>query len=266
MAGNGWKVVMNQDGVTISSDLFQLTTNSSESTQLGSVVTELQGVTRDAYGQYCGLARAAEMIGERWGLLILRDLLVSPKSVTELRMGLPRISADLLAMRLREMEFSGVVRRQDPTRDLDQAVYELTEYGRSVEDVLLALSRWGAMTLATPRPEDIVTEDSLVVALRSTFRPEAARELTVGFELRVDGNVVHAVVDHGNLTVNAGPLPGADVIVELGTVLKGMLSGAVDIADAIATGQVTVTGDAALLDTFVELFQLPSAPAPVIPS
>ncbi|WP_331973024.1 helix-turn-helix domain-containing protein, partial [Actinophytocola sp.] len=261
MADNGWKVVMNSDGVTISSDLFQLTTKSTEPTQLETVVTELQNIMHGTYGQYCGLSRAAEMIGERWSLLILRDLLVGPKTATDLRVGLPRISANVLDTRLREMEYSGVIRRQDPVGDGDQAVYELTEYGRSVEDVLLALSRWGAMALATPRPEDILTEDSVVMALRSTFRPEAARDLDVGFELHVDGIVIHARVDNGTLTANAGPLPGADATIELGTVLKGILTGAVSVSDAVATGQVVVTGDEALLPTFVDLFRLPSAPA-----
>lgn len=263
MAGNGWKVVMNSDGVTISSDLFQLTTSSAEPTQLENVVTELQNVMHGTYGQYCGLSRAAEMIGERWALLILRDLLVSPKTVAELRGGLPKISANVLATRLREMEYSGVVRRQDPLRDEDQVVYELTEYGKAVEDVLLALSRWGAITLAKPRPEDILTEDALVMALRSTFRADYAREHKVGFELHVDGLVAHAVVDHGELTVDMGSLPGADLVIQTGTMLKGLLSGAVSPAKAVATGQVTVQGDATLLDTFVEMFQLPSVPAPV---
>lgn len=262
MAGDGWKVVMNGDGVTISSDYFQLTTNST--TQLENVVTELQGVTQGAYGQYCGLSRASEMIGERWSLLILRDLLVSPKSMDELRAGLPRISAGVLALRLREMEFSGVVKKQDPTLGLDEAVIELTEYGRAVEDVLLALSRWGAMALAAPRPEDILTDDSMVMALRSTFQAEASLDVAVGYELHVGEVIVHAVVDHGHLTVNAGPLPGADLVIETGTSLKGLISGVTTVADALASGEVKVTGDSALLDTFVDLFHLPSAPASLL--
>jgi DNA-binding HxlR family transcriptional regulator len=262
MAGNGWKVVMNADGVTIGSDQFQLTTAPGEPTQLGTVITELQNITRDNYGQYCGLARAAEMIGERWGMLIVRDLLVSPKTVTELRNGLPRISADVVVTRLREMEYSGVIRRQDPTEDRAEATYELTEYGRSVEDVLLALSRWGAQTLARPRPEDITTENSLVIALRSTFQADKAVDYRVSFELHVDGNVVHAAVDHGTLNAGTGPLPGADLVIDSGTELKGLMSNAVSAEEAIATGQVVVTGDEALLSTFVELFALPAAAAP----
>lgn len=262
MAGTTWEVAANSDGMTITSDRFQFTTNSTDTTQLGTVIADLQHITRDPYGQYCGLARAAEMIGERWGLLILRDLLVSPKTVAQLRWGLPRISDDVLAMRLREMEFSGVVRRQDPSLEPDGAVYELTEYGRSVEDALLTLSRWGAMSLATPRPEDILTEDSLVMALRSTFHAEAALDVTVSFELQVAEIVVHAVVDHGDLMANPGPLADADVVIHSGSVLKGLLAGEVTVADAIATGQLVVSGDTALLPTFLELFHLPAAPAP----
>lgn len=264
MTANGWKVVMNGEGVTISSDHFQFTTDGRDSTQLGTVVTELQDVTRDNYGQYCGLSRAAEMIGERWGLLILRDLLVGPRTVLDLRVGLPRISADVLALRLREMETRGLVRRQDPTRAPDEAVYELTEYGQSAEEVVLALARWGAATLATPRPEDILTEDSLVMALRSTFLAEAARGVSVRYELRVAEVVVHVVVEGGTLTAAAGPLPDADAVIESGPVLKSLLSRDLSVADALASGQVTVTGDAALLDTFVELFRLPAIPAPVL--
>jgi DNA-binding HxlR family transcriptional regulator len=259
MAGNSWKVVMDFDGVTVGSDLFQLTTSSAASTQLGTVLTELQAVTMDNYGQYCGLARAAEMIGERWGLLIMRDLLVSPKTVTQLRVGLPRISVDQVTMRLREMERGGVVRRLGPVGD--DAVYEVTEYGRSVEDALLALSRWGAMSLGAPRPEDVLTEDALAMALRSMFRPETARELTVAYELNVDEAVVNAVVNRGTLAVSPGTLPGADLVIHAGTVLRELLVGAVTTDEAIAAGMVTVTGDAELLPTFVEMFHL-SGPAP----
>jgi DNA-binding HxlR family transcriptional regulator len=263
MAGNGWKVVMNSDGVTISSDLFTLTTNSAEPTQLETVVTELQNVMHGTYGQYCGLSRAAEMIGERWGLLILRDLLVSPKTVAELRIGMPKISANVLATRLREMEYSGVVRRQDPMREEDQVVYELTPYGRAVEDVLLALSRWGAMALAAPRPEDVLTEDALVMALRSTFQADAARDRKVAFELHVGEIVAHAVVDHGRLTTDLGPLPGADAVIETDTMLKSVLSGAMSPEEAIAGGYVRVRGGDEKLTTFAELFRLPSIPVPV---
>ncbi len=263
MAETNWKVVMDRGGVTISSDLFQLTTNGSEPTTLDNVVSELQSVTRGTYGQYCGLARAAEMIGERWGLLILRDLTVGPKTATELHTGLPRIPAKLLGMRLKEMEYSGVLRRQEGTASSEPAVYELTAYGRAIEDVLLALGRWGAMALADPRPEDIITENSVIVAFRAMFVPEAAGDVVASYELRVGEIVVNAVIDHGEIAVNAGPLPGADAVITVGPVLKSMLAGDVTIDEALASGQVSVTGDESLLATFVEVFELPKMPTPV---
>jgi hypothetical protein len=119
------------------------------------------------------------------------------------------------------------------------------------------------MALAAPRPEDILTEDSVVMALRSTFRADAAADRKVSFEVRLGEVVVHAVVDHGDLLVNAGSLPEADVIIESDTELKSLLSHAVSTEDALASRQVTVVGDPSLLDTFVEVFQLPAAPSPV---
>ena len=262
MDGNGWKVVMNDAGITISSDLFHLTSRSAEPTQLEHVVFDLQTALHPTYGQYCGLAKASEMIGERWGLLIMRDLLVSPKTATGLGAGLPGIPVDLLATRLREMEVCGIVRRQDPGKGAEPATYELTEYGRSVEDVLLALSRWGAAALDAPRPNDVVTEDSLVMALRSTFRPEAAEHVTASFELSTGEVVVHAEVDRGELGALPGPMPGADLRITAGTVLKGVLDGTVGVAGAIASGQMSAIGNTELLDTFVELFQMPAVPSP----
>ena len=113
MTESNWKVVMDEDGLTITGDQFSLTTNGAEPTQLEAVVAELQGVSRATYGQYCGLSRAAEMLGERWGMLIIRDLITSPKTVAQLHSGLPRISEKALTMRLREMAYSGVIRELD---------------------------------------------------------------------------------------------------------------------------------------------------------
>jgi len=262
MGESSWKVVMDRGGVTISSDLFQLTTNGSEPSALDEVVSELQSVTRSTYGQYCGLARAAEMIGERWGLLVLRDLLVSPKTIAQLHSGLPRISLKLLEMRLKEMEYNGVIREAAATPEGEPLHYELTEFGRALEDTLLALGRWGATVLDEPRPEDIVTEDSLMVALRATFRHEAASELVVSYEVHIGEIVLSAVIDHGDLAVHPGPLPGADLVIKPGRLLKKMLAHELSVEDALAGGQVTVTGDPALLTLFVDLFQLPKMPAP----
>src|ERR671936_950820 len=112
---------------------------------------------RRSYGQFCGLARAVEVVGERWALLIVRDLLVGPKRFTDLRRGLPRIPTNVLAERLRELEYAGVVRRRLLPRPAGSVVYELTPYGQELEEAVLPLGRWGARALGEPRPDEIVT-------------------------------------------------------------------------------------------------------------
>jgi DNA-binding HxlR family transcriptional regulator len=130
-----WKLVMDQQGVTIASDRFEFRTGtggsrpagedmamddaaleaaleSAESSQMEAIISELQTMTRRTYGQFCGLSRALEVVGERWSMLIIRDLLVSSRSLTELQRGLPRIPTDLLCTRLKELEHTGIVGRR----------------------------------------------------------------------------------------------------------------------------------------------------------
>jgi DNA-binding HxlR family transcriptional regulator len=261
MAEPAWKVVMNEDGVTISGDQFVLTTNGSEPGQLDTVISELQGVVRGTYGQYCGLSRATEMVGERWGLLIIRDLLVSSRSEAELLQGLPLINARSLAMRLKEMAYNGVIRKVE-AQDAEVR-YELTEYGRAIEDVVLALGRWGAMALAAPRPEDVMTEDSVMTTLMATFQADATRDIQMCFEMHVSGVVVHGVVDHGKLEMYRGQTSDADIVIHPGTVLKSLLTGEITAADALAGGSVVISGPAEMLSWFVASFHLPQLPSPV---
>src|SRR3954451_22104697 len=101
-------------------------------------------MTTKTYGQYCGVARALELVGERWALLIVRDLLVGPKRYTDLRAGLPKIPTNVLATRLKELESAGLVERRVQPRRSGAIVYELTPYGLELDMVVLALGRWGA--------------------------------------------------------------------------------------------------------------------------
>jgi DNA-binding HxlR family transcriptional regulator len=251
---------MDGQGLTIASDRFQLTTTGSEPMQMDSIISELQAMTRRTYGQYCGLARAMEMVGERWGLLIVRDLMVSPKTLSELHSGLPLVPTELLSSRLKEMEHNGVLR--STMSESGTEVYELTEYGRALEDIVLAMGRWGAATLTQPRPEDIVTSDSLIMALRATFQREAARGLTVSYELHMAEMVLAVKVSDGEIDIRKGQLPGADAVLEPGPLLRQMMTGEVTAEEAIASGTVKLVGDPDLLTVFMMLFQLPNLPAP----
>lgn len=262
MTESGWKLVMDRDVLTISGDQFQLTADGADPTHLDTVVSELQSMTRGTYGQYCGLSRAIEMVGERWGLLIVRDLLFDPKSEAELQAGLPRVSPKLLEMRVKELCYSGIIRSADSFDADGGQRYELTAYGRELQEVVLAFGRWGAATLATPRPEDIITEDSVMVALQATFLEAAALGVQLSFELHAGPVVVNGVVDDGRLVLRRGPLPGADAVIEPGVTLLPLMTREMTAAQALAGGQAKYTGREGAFELFVSLFALPDLPAP----
>ena len=214
-----------------------------------------------AYGQYCGLARALEILGERWGLLIVRDLLVGPKRFTDLQRGLPGIPSNVLTSRLRELEGAGVVQRRLQPRPDRGVAYELTHYGAELEDAVVLFGRWGAKSLGDPQPGEILTDDSMIMAMRSTFRPEAARGLRAGFELRL-GEIVLAIrVADGAVGVVAEPLPDADLVIEAGPGIRRLMAGEITSETAIAEGIVRISGDPVLLTRFAELFRIDPMPA-----
>ena len=225
------------------------------------VCGKLASVTTRTYGQYCGFARALEAVGERWALLVVRDLLVSPKRFTDLLRGLPGIPSNILTARLKELENAGVVRRRLLPRPARAVVYELTEYGSELEAVVVELGRWGAKNLGDPRPDETITVDSLITALRTTFQPEAARGFRAGYELRVGEIVLHARVDDGRVEVAAGALPGADLTIDAGPGIRALMAGELSPAGAIENGTVRLVGDDALLARFAEVFRIERMPA-----
>jgi DNA-binding HxlR family transcriptional regulator len=213
------------------------------------------------YGQYCGLSRAAELVGERWALLIIRDLLVGERRFTDLLRSLPGIPTNVLTERLKELEAAGVVRRRVLDRPARGIAYELTPYGRELEDAVIRLGCWGAKTLGDPRPGETVTPESLVMALRSTFQRDAARGVHVAYEVRFGEIVLHARIDDGTIAANVGPLPSADLVIEAGPALKAIMARELSPRDAVAGGGVKLTGDPKLLDLFAELFRIAPLPA-----
>ncbi|MEN3539024.1 winged helix-turn-helix transcriptional regulator [Microbispora sp. ZYX-F-249] len=209
------------------------------------------------YGQFCGLARAMEMVGERWTLLIVRNLLSGPQRYTDLRKGLSAIPTNILSARLKQLEEAGLVVRRALPHPERAVVYELTGYGRELEPALVALGRWGARTMTTPRPGEAITPESVAMAFRTTFRPEAARGTTVGYEVRMGDFTLRLQVTDGALTVGVGPHPAPDLVVERrgDQGVHALMTGAKTPAQALADGSVGVEGDPALLHRFVEMFR-----------
>lgn len=211
-----------------------------------------------SYGNFCGIARAFEIIGSSWSALLVRDLLLGAKTLEELRESLPRLADDELRARLDELVGAGVVLRT--TSAAGEAEYELTEYGKDLEPILLQIGRWGARALGDPRPGDVFSLDMAILALRATFRPEQARGVRATFELWFGPLVINARVDDGRLTVTEGGLPGADLVIS-SPVLKHLMAEELGPTDALWLGLADTKGDPRLLDTFVKLFHIPPPPA-----
>jgi DNA-binding HxlR family transcriptional regulator len=220
-------------------------------------------VAKRDYGQYCGLARALELVGERWALLIVRDLLVGPRRYTDLRRGLPRIPTNILSARLKELEAGGVVRRRLRPRPDSAVVYELTEFGAELEEAVLHLGRWGARAMSAPRPGEIVTADSLTTALKTTFVPEAARRVDAVYALRVGPVALRVHLRKGTLDVGEGPAEDAAATIEASPAIRAIMAGEVSPAAAIAAGDVTLSGDPALAPAFFAAFRIGPPPAAV---
>ncbi len=214
------------------------------------------------YGDSCGIARALDLAGERWALLIVRELLLGPKRFTDLRAGLPSVGPDMLSLRLRELERAGVVARRRLPPPAGAAVYELTEWGHELEPVLLALGRWGSRAALPAQPPPL-SPDALVVALETMFDPPAPGDrqiyaLTLGehrFALLHDGDRLQALrVD------DAPPEAVLAIDTDAGT-LAAVLWHGLPVDDAIAAGTLSIAGPRRALVRFVKLFAQP-VPAP----
>jgi DNA-binding HxlR family transcriptional regulator len=165
------------------------------------------------YNDRCGIARALDVVGDRWALLVVRDLLLGPKRFSDLRAGLRRVSPDVLTQRLRELEAAGVVRRDRLAPPAASQVYELTERGRELEPVLLGLGRWGSRA-PVPDGDPPLSPDSAMLALKTLFDPAAARDVRVTYELRFGDQRFHARVEDSTLTVGRGAPEAPDAVID----------------------------------------------------
>src|SRR4051812_14751436 len=196
------------------------------------------------YGDRCGVARALDLVGDRWALLVVRELLLGAKRFSDLRAGLPGVSPDVLAQRLRELEEAGVVRRTKLPPPAATRVYELTDRGAELEPVVLALGRWGR---AAPFPpgEPRIGVDATAIALKTVFDPTAAEGLSASYELRLDEQPFRIHVADGRLDLARGSAdrPDATIATDPAT-LSAVLWHGRKLADAKRAGEIAVQGGA----------------------
>ena len=214
--------------------------------------------TKRTYGDRCGVARALDLVGERWALLVVRELLLGPKRFTDLRAGLPNLSPDVLAQRLRELEQARLLHRRKLAPPAGSRVYELTARGLALEPIVLELGRWGSQT-PLPEGEAAFGSDSFVLALKVRFDPAAADGLDVTVELRLGEDRFRSRVAGGRFEVARGGSDPSDAVVasEPGT-LGEVLWHDRPLAEALRTGDIEIDGSTPAVKRFFGAFPAPA--------
>ena len=213
--------------------------------------------TKRTYGDRCGVARALDIAGERWALLVVRELLLGPKRFTDLRAGLPHVGPDILAQRLRELEQSGIVRRGTLPPPAGSRIYELTERGHELEPIVVALGRFGSVA-PFPPGEAQIGVDAVVIALKSLFAAGAADGLSASYELRLGEQSFRIDVADGRIETVRGSAeaPEATIETDPGTLASILWHGR-KLEEARRAGDIAIAGDRRAVTRFVGLFPLP---------
>ena len=219
---------------------------------------------RRSYNDGCAAAHALDLIGERWALLVVRELLLGPKRFTDIRAGVPNASPNVLAQRLRDLEASGVVRRRKLPPPAASRVYELTGWGRDLEPVIISLGRWGVRSPSKPSDAELGT-DSLILSFRTMFDPEAADGLNASYELRLGEDFFRAEVADGRFEIGRGVADEPDAVVETdaGTLTALVYEGR-QLAEALRSGDVRIEGDRQAVERLLTLFPLPEPAAEAV--
>jgi DNA-binding HxlR family transcriptional regulator len=217
--------------------------------------------TTRTYDDGCAAAHALDLVGERWALLVVRELLLGPKRFTDLRSGLPHASPNVLAQRLRDLEAVGIVRRGKLPPPAASKIYELTEWGRDLEPVIIALGRWGVRSPTKP-PDAELGIDSLILSFRTMFDPDRAEGLDAVYEFRLGEDRFRAEVAEGRLEIERGTAeqPDATVETDAGT-LAALVYDDLELDDTLSSGDLNIKGDRAAVESFLVLFPLPEPAA-----
>jgi DNA-binding HxlR family transcriptional regulator len=210
--------------------------------------------TRRSYRQLCGLAAALDIVGERWTMLIVRDLSLGPRRYGELLEGLPGIGEGLLAQRLRHLEAEDLVRRTFSSA-VGAVVYELTDAGRDLWSAMVPLASWGLKRVG-PIDEEDVRADWLAVALQARFDPSRSAGIHERYEMRIDDEPYAITADDGDITVERGEAPDAVVRItlDLDTVMEIGI-GQLTIAEAREAGRTKLEGDPEALARYGSLLR-----------
>jgi DNA-binding HxlR family transcriptional regulator len=195
-----------------------------------------------SYGDPCGVARALDLVGDRWALLVVRELLLGPKRFTDVLAGLPGASPNVLAHRLRALEDAGVLRRRKLEPPAAAWVYDLTERGRELEPVLLALGRWGSPLPSPPDTEFGV--DAMMFALKTLFDSRAVGRLRARYQVTLGSERFKVEIAKGRLDIVRGAAAEVDAVIDTDIpTLRSVVFGRLQLGKAQKQGRLRIEGD-----------------------
>lgn len=214
-------------------------------------------MAKRSYDEYCGLAVALDLLGERWTLLIIRDLLMGPKRFTDLLVGLPGIGTGLLTQRLRELEDAGVIEKAALPPPAASTVYQLTSDGESLRSPLLGLTRFGLRRLGTPTEGQTANVNLLAFAMAARFNPSNSPAADGTYQLCIDGSTFKLAIDNGTINIQAGPThqPQAVISTDMATLIA-INNGTTTLAEALTSRVLTVDGDPTAIAALANAFEL----------
>ncbi|MDX6318708.1 MAG: hypothetical protein QOD35_2108 [Nocardioidaceae bacterium] len=216
------------------------------------------GTTR-TYGDSCGVAHALELVGERWALLVVRELMLGAKRFGDIMDGLPGISPNVLSHRLDELERAGLVTRHKLPKPAAVWVYDLTPWARDLEPIMQTLGRWAARDPAH-RKDLHFSPASLILSLRTNFDPSLADGVRLVVALRSNDETYVARVARKSLAIESGEAVEVDATITGDSrAFASVAYGGRPLADAVSTGDLMVTGSMAAAESFLHLYTLPPA-------
>lgn len=206
--------------------------------------------TEVRYDDPCGIARAMAVIGDRWAVLVIRELMFGARRFAQMRAGLPGISPNVLTQRLRDLEESGVVQRVEHA-SFGVTVYDLTDRGRALEPVLIELGRWGSHEQITSQND--LSVSAMMFAYKTVFDPSRASDGTYG--IRVGRDTATVTIAGERIDVHRGLNGAADVVLDSDkSTLRDISFGRGSITSAERSGRLRVTGDRRLATAFTRMF------------
>ena len=221
--------------------------------------------SKRSYDDGCATAHALELFGERWALLVIRELMLGPKRFTDLRMSLPGISPNVLSQRLEELEQNAITVRRKLPPPASVWVYDLTDWGRELEPAFQVIGRWAARS-PSMREGLPMSINALILSMRTMFSPQAARDFEARLQFDLDGSYFQAVIAKQRMEVVPGNLADADADATIEcnpNALASVIYEGRKLSQAIESGDLIIKGDKGAVKRFITLFPLPEkAPAP----